>query len=683
MKHILSTLFLSLLLFTGNTTTAKTSSKTFLLISPDTRLKSEIAINERISFTLSDEQQTILAPSFMAIRLQNGETWGTTPQLQHARRNRIDETIHSPFYKREKVQNRYNELILSFKGGYSLIFRMYDDGLAYRFATDRKGEIIIESETAEYCLSEDRDMIVPYVLPSGKAKKAKNPTFEQQFFNSMQNLYSYGKAMQLNPDRMMFTPVIAKLDDGMKLCIAEADTESYPGMYLVSSSDRPVLHGMFAAYPRKEERGGHNQLQMLVKSRESYIARGIGPRSFPWRTFIVTRKDGELSESDMVYRLASPSRVENIDWIKPGKVAWEWWNYWGLYNVDFRAGINTETYKYYIDFASKNNIEYVILDEGWSVKYAGDLLKVIPEIDLPELLRYAKGRNVGIILWAGYHAIERDMEHVVKHYAAMGVKGFKVDFLDRDDQKMIDFKNRLADICAQHHMLLDYHGCCKPSGLQRTYPNVLNYEAVFGLEQMKWTSSKTDMVTYDVTLPFIRMVAGPMDYTQGAMRNSIKGAFHADYKHPMSQGTRCRQLAEYVIFDSPLTMLCDSPSNYMREVECIRFIASVPTVWNDTKVLDGQIGEYIAVARRSGEEWFIGAMTNWSSRELSLEIPIADTNNYEIELFQDGINADRAAQDYKRRVIPLPTNRRLKISLAPGGGWAARIYPTPATMNDR
>ena len=401
MKHILSTLFLSLLLFTGNTTTAKTSSKTFLLISPDTRLKSEIAINERISFTLSDEQQTILAPSFMAIRLQNGETWGTTPQLQHARRNRIDETIHSPFYKREKVQNRYNELILSFKGGYSLIFRMYDDGLAYRFATDRKGEIIIESETAEYCLSEDRDMIVPYVLPSGKAKKAKNPTFEQQFFNSMQNLYSYGKAMQLNPDRMMFTPVIAKLDDGMKLCIAEADTESYPGMYLVSSSDRPVLHGMFAAYPRKEERGGHNQLQMLVKSRESYIARVIGPRSFPWRTFIVTRKDGELSESDMVYRLASPSRVKNIDWIKPGKVAWEWWNYWGLYNVDFRAGINTETYKYYIDFASKNNIEYVILDEGWSVKYAGDLLKVIPEIDLPELLRYAKGRNVGIILWAG------------------------------------------------------------------------------------------------------------------------------------------------------------------------------------------------------------------------------------------------------------------------------------------
>ena len=391
MKHILSTLFLSLLLFTGNTTTAKTSSKTFLLISPDTRLKSEIAINERISFTLSDEQQTILAPSFMAIRLQNGETWGTTPQLQHARRNRIDETIHSPFYKREKVQNRYNELILSFKGGYSLIFRMYDDGLAYRFATDRKGEIIIESETAEYCLSEDRDMIVPYVLPSGKAKKAKNPTFEQQFFNSMQNLYSYGKAMQLNPDRMMFTPVIAKLDDGMKLCIAEADTESYPGMYLVSSSDRPVLHGMFAAYPRKEERGGHNQLQMLVKSRESYIARVIGPRSFPWRTFIVTRKDGELSESDMVYRLASPSRVKNIDWIKPGKVAWEWWNYWGLYNVDFRAGINTETYKYYIDFASKNNIEYVILDEGWSVKYAGDLLKVIPLRQRTECRHHSMG----------------------------------------------------------------------------------------------------------------------------------------------------------------------------------------------------------------------------------------------------------------------------------------------------
>lgn len=671
MKHILSTLFLSLLLFTGNTTTAKTSSKTFLLISPDTRLKSEIAINERISFTLSDEQQTILAPSFMAIRLQNGETWGTTPQLQHARRNRIDETIHSPFYKREKVQNRYNELILSFKGGYSLIFRMYDDGLAYRFATDRKGEIIIESETAEYCLSEDRDMIVPYVLPSGKAKKAKNPTFEQQFFNSMQNLYSYGKAMQLNPDRMMFTPVIAKLDDGMKLCIAEADTESYPGMYLVSSSDRPVLHGMFAAYPRKEERGGHNQLQMLVKSRESYIARVIGPRSFPWRTFIVTRKDGELSESDMVYRLASPSRVKNIDWIKPGKVAWEWWNYWGLYNVDFRAGINTETYKYYIDFAAAHGIEYIIMDEGWAQRAKANLFLINPDINLEELVAYADGKNVGIILWASYNSIVKNPEKAMSHYARMGFKGFKIDFINRDDQQAVKFCERMAKIAAENHLLIDFHGVYKPAGIQRTYPNVLNFEGVAGLEQLKWSPEDYDEVTYDVTIPFVRMVAGPMDYTQGAMRNAVRRNYRPVGSEAMSQGTRCRQLAEYAVFEAPLTMLCDSPSNYMAETECTEFIAEFPTVWDETIPLCGEIGEYVAVARRHGETWYVGALTNWDERDLDLDLGFIEGG--EMTVFQDGINADRAARDYKKTSARIPADGIVRIHMAPGGGWVAKI----------
>ena len=295
------------------------------------------------------------------------------------------------------------------------------------------------------------------------------------------------------------------------------------------------------------------------------------------------------------------------------------------------------------------------------------------EINLQELVDYGKQKNVDIILWAGYWAFARDMEKVVKHYADMGVKGFKVDFLDRDDQEMVRFTYEAAELCAKYHMILDFHGVYKPTGLQRTYPNVLNYEGVFGLEQMKWSKEDVDMVTHDVTLPFTRMVAGPMDYTQGAMRNAAKGNYRPVNSEPMSQGTRCRQLATYVIFDSPFNMLCDVPTNYMREEECTRFIAQVPTVWEETVPLKGEVAKYIALARRSGSDWYVGALTNWDARELTLDLSFLGEGDYQIELFRDGINADRAACDYKREVLPVPANRKLTVKMAPGGGYVARI----------
>ena len=316
--------------------------------------------------------------------------------------------------------------------------------------------------------------------------------------------------------------MLVELPGGRKMVITEADLQGYPGLFLNNSTEAPVLKGVFAPYPKKEEQGGHNQLQMLVTEREPYIAATEGTRSFPWRVMAVSKDDSQLLDNDLVYRLAPASKIADTSWIKPGKVAWEWWNASNLYDVDFKAGINNETYKYYIWFASQHGIEYVILDEGWAVNKQADLMQVVPEIDLEELVEYGRERNVGIILWAGYYAFERDMERVVKHYADMGVKGFKVDFMDRDDQRMVDFLHRAAEVCAEHKMLLDFHGVFKPTGLNRTWPNVLNYEGVFGLEQLKWSAESTDMVKYDVTLPFIRMVAGPMDYTQGAMRNASK-----------------------------------------------------------------------------------------------------------------------------------------------------------------
>ena len=354
-------------------------------------------------------------------------------------------------------------------------------------------------------------------------------------------------------------------------------------------------------------------------------------------------------------------------------MAWDWWNDWNISGVDFRAGINNATYKYYIDFAADHGIDYVILDEGWAVNLKADMMQVVPEIDLQELVDYGRKKNVGLILWAGYWAFARDMEHVVKHYANMGVKGFKVDFLDRDDQEMVHFTYKAAELCAKYHMILDFHGVYKPTGLQRTYPNVLNYEGVFGLENMKWAKENVDMVTHDVTLPFIRMVAGPMDYTQGAMRNAVRGNYRPVNSEPMSQGTRCRQLATYIIFDSPFNMLCDAPTNYIREEECTRFIAKVPTVWNETRPLTGEVAKYIALARRSGEEWYVGALTDWDARELTLDLSFLGDGDFQMEVFRDGINADRAACDYKKEMLSVPANRKLTIKMAPGGGYAAKI----------
>ena len=377
----------------------------------------------------------------------------------------------------------------------------------------------------------------------------------------------------------------------------------------------------------------------------------------------------------MVFRLAAPAAEGDWSWVKPGKVAWDWWNAWNLYDVDFRAGINNDTYRHYIDFASEHGIEYVILDEGWAVNKQADLMQVIPEIDLPMLTKYAAERGVGLILWAGYWAFNRDMEGICRHYAAMGIKGWKIDFMDRDDQPMVRFYEDAAATAARYRMVVDFHGAFKPAGLQRTYPNVLNFEGVHGLEQMKWSGPEVDQVTYDVTIPFVRLAAGSADYTQGAMRNATKRNYRPVNSEPMSQGTRCRQLAEYVLFDAPLMMLCDSPSNYRKEPECTAFIAAIPTVWDETLALDGRIAEYAVLARRSGSTWYIGAMTDWKARDMEIPLDFLPEGSYTVTVYRDGPNADRAARDFRMETTEATAATTLRVHLAPGGGWAARLEP--------
>ena len=461
--------------------------------------------------------------------------------------------------------------------------------------------------------------------------------------------------------------------DGVKMNIMESSLYDYPGMYLSRSEELLTLRGKFAAYPDEIEQGGHNSLQGIVRSRKPYLAHCEAGEKFPWR--IIAMGDAiSLADCDLVWLLGEePEKGSDWTWVKPGKVAWEWWNSWDVKGVDFKAGINNDTYKFYIDFASKYGIEYVILDEGWSVKNAADLMQVIPSIDIAELVRYGEERNVGIILWAGYWAFDRDMENICRHYSRMGVKGFKIDFMDRDDQLMVDFHRRAAQTAAKYHLLVDFHGTYKPSGLSRTWPNVLNYEGVCGCEQMKWCKTDVNQPLYDVLIPFIRQSAGPMDYTQGAMRNAAKGRFRANYSEPMSMGTRCHQLAEYMIFDSPLCMLCDTPVNYEREQECTRFIASVPTVWNETRVIDGKVGEYIVTARRSGEVWYVGAICSWKAANVEIGLDFLGEGEWCAEVFRDGVNASRNGTDYIREDIEVKKGESIVAEMAPGGGIAMKI----------
>ncbi|WP_195663514.1 glycoside hydrolase family 97 protein [Bacteroides congonensis] len=661
MKKILILLLTNIFIFT------LCAQQKFELTSPDGFLRSTIKSGEQLTYNIMYGAHQILKPSLIAMRLSTGQIWGEKCKLKSSKKKEVNQLVPSPFYRTTAMGDHYNELTLDFRGDYSVEFRAYNDGIAYRFVNKKRDAFQVVSEQVEYHFSCDEEVIVPYV------RKENDCSWEEQFFNSFENVYSTTKLSEINKTRLMFLPLIVNVDKRFKVCITESHLEDYPGLYLSNTEGGYDLKGVFAPYPKREEPDPHKKLQMLVQEREHYIAKVEKPRTFPWRIAIVAKEDKALPCNNLTYLLGSPSRVEDISWIKPGKVAWEWWNDWNLEGVDFVTGVNNATYKAYIDFAASKGIEYVILDEGWAVNGEADLMQVVKEINLQELINYATVRNVGIILWAGYHAFERDMENVCRHYAALGIKGFKVDFMDRDDQMVTAFNYRAAATCAKYKLLLDLHGTHKPAGLNRTYPNVLNFEGVHGLEQLKWSPASIDQVKYDVTVPFIRQVSGPMDYTQGAMRNAVQGCYYPCNSEPMSQGTRCHQLALYIVFDSPLNMLCDSPSNYLREQESTDFIAEIPTVWDETIVLEGKMGEYVITARRKGDVWYVGGITDWNKREMIIDLSFLPDADYCMELFCDGINAHRKGSDYLKKMDSLPQNKTLLITMSPGGGFAAKI----------
>lgn len=646
------------------------SAKDFKVMSPDGKTKALISVEKTISYSVYQDEVQVMKPSAISMTLTDGTVWGLDPEIKKTSEQSVDRIINTPFYKSSSVRENYNELSIRFDDNWEVNFRAYNDGVAYRFVSHRKGKYEVRDEQAEFNFNPQDIATVPYVFSPG--------SIEHQLFQSFENTYTVLPVQELDKNRLMFLPLSVQTSDEKRVTVLESDLRNYPGMYLKAELGTGGLSGYFARVRKDiEEHSGYNNLQVTVKSRHDYIARVDGRRSFPWRAVVVTRNDNELANTDLSYLLAEECKIKDLSWIKPGKVAWDWWNDLTLEGVDFKSGVNNATYKFYIDFASKHGIEYVILDEGWAVNKVYDLMQVVPEIDIQELVEYGKERNVGIILWAGYYAFDRDMENVCKHYSGMGVKGFKVDFMNGDCQDLVLFNERAAQMTAKYNILLDLHGTYKPAGLNRTYPHVLNFEGVFGLEQMKWSPDTVDHVTYSVIMPYLRMISGPVDYTQGAMNNAVyttntitntkEFQYYPNFSKPMSQGTRMHQLAEYIVFFSPLNMLCDSPTNYMKNPVSTDFIASVPTVWDETRTIQGKMGEYIVTARRSGDKWYIGGVNNWTARDVKINVREVLGVDGKFTLYKDGINSYKNGTDFKKETLDI--NGEITVHMAPGGGF--------------
>ena len=640
--------------FLAALTSQVSAQSNYSLLSPDNRIEVKVHPADRIRYDVFYKGNPILRDAQISMDVEH-KVLGRNPKVLRTKQGSEDKIL-TPVVRQKfaRIHENYKELRLEFDGGYAVVFRAYNEGVAYRFETSLpQAQVHVYSEEAIFGFASDHTVYYPT---------------EESFFSHNERKYLPQQMSSIAPATIATLPAVVDVGDGVKVAVAESDLEQYPGLWLRGTSG-PALAATFPPYPLKEQLERDRDFKVVESA--DYIAVTKGTRTFPWRVIGIAEKDGDLLTNQLVWLLEKPSQVEDTSWIKPGKVAWDWWNANNIYGVDFKSGVNTETYKYYIDFASKYGIPYIILDEGWYK--LGNVLDVVPEINIPELTAYGKQKKVDVILWVVWKTLDDQMIPALDQYAKWGVKGIKVDFMQRSDQLLINFYNKLSDECAKRKMLVDFHGDQKPSVMTRTWPNLISTEGVRGLEWDKW-SAETDPV-HDVTLPFTRMFLGPMDFTPGAMLNAQKESFRPVFDRPMSLGTRCHQLAMYVVFESPLQMLSDNPSNYLREPEAMEFLAPVPSEWDETRVLDGKIAEYVVVARRNGKDWYVGAMTSWTPRELEIDLSFLPDGNFSMLSYQDGVNAGRFGSDYRQVKGEVTKSTKLTIKLAPGGGWAARIHP--------
>lgn len=632
--------------------------KEYTLESPDGRTRVTVTSRERLEYSVIHDGEVIISPSAVAMDFATGgKVLGRKVGAMKVRGRMVEETVKAMFYRQAEVSDKFNEAVLSFDG-WSLEVRAYDSGVAWRFVTDGcfgADSVEVRGETAEFNMPSDRMVWLSYSV-------GKDP-----YANAFQNAYTHQKVSEFGTESpLAMLPVAVECDNGVKAVICESDLKSYPGMFLTGSKEG--FKGEFARLP--DSCYIHpTRCQKKIASRRDIIARTSARRTYPWRIVAISDKDTELPVNDLVYLLAEPHKGDTASWswVKPGLCAWEWWNDWGLTGASFKPGINTRTYFAYIDFAARFGLPYVVIDEGWSAKDDIMTLREGIDFDLTRIVEYAASRGVGVFVWAVANVLDEKLEEAAAYYSGIGVKGFKVDFFDRDDQEGVDMVYRITEALAKHRLMIDLHGIYKPTGLNRTFPNIVNFEGVYGLEEVKWASPKS--VEYDVTFPFIRQIQGPSDYTQGSYRNATEESFRIDWHNPMSKGTRARQVAAYIVFDSPLAMLCDSPSLYLADIPCTEFIASLPTVFDKTEILAGELGSFIVTAREKDGVWYIGALTDWNARKVDITLDFLEQGQeYSIHSLEDTPESGLNPTSHRISDRTMTGGDVLTIPLAAGGG---------------
>ena len=632
---------------------AQVFSQRFDLQSPNEQITISINVDDKISWSVTFRNETILTESSIAMDFETGPDFGDQSRVQDHTIEQFSSFIRPAVpHKDAEIKDEYTQLVLTFENNYQINFRAYNDGVAYQFIDGNDIERNVKREEMSLTLPVGTTSLFPQ---------------EESMYSHNERTYLHKSLTEISGDDFCSLPVVF-ITDKAKILLTETALHDYPGMFIRGNGNGTV-DGIFPKYVTEimDDPALPDRSQKII-SEAAYIAKVSGPKAYPWRVFIISDDDRTFVESNLTFQLSKPQVIEKTDWIKPGRVAWDWYNANNIYGVDFKSGLNTDTYKYYVDFAATNGIEYVILDEGWT-KSTMEILDFNPMIDVPEIISYGKERGVELILWVLWKPLDANMIPILETYKSWGVAGIKVDFMQRNDQYMVNSYERIAEVCANLELLVDFHGSFKPSGLRRMYPNVINYEGVKGTENNKW--SRDISPEHNVTIPFIRMAAGPMDYTPGSMVNTQDTNYAISFERPMSLGTRAHQVAMYVVYEAPLQMLCESPSRYHREQETVDYIVQIPTTWEETMVLHGAMGDYIAVARRQGDQWFVGAMTDWSPRNLDIDFSFLPQGTYQMQVFKDGVNADRFAEDYRIDSMEVDQNSKITATMAPGGGWTA------------
>lgn len=651
-KPMKNTLLLFLTVFLFSTV----NGQNYHLISPDGTTIAEITINQQVSIQVSKNNSFLFNLSGLSFELENGKLMPENLKVKRTRNKTVDENVIPVIREKcSSLRNNYNELVIEFKSGGSLDFRLFNEGLAYRVSTSEKDSLTILKE----------NLSVQFEEGDSIRFQASN-----SFNSAWETPYEFKKINEIESDRLLNLPVLVEKKNGPFVLFTESDLFSFPGLW-AKSTGGSVLETAHAPYPKKLSYEGSIYSQGQTVTTANFVAKVKRTRTFPWRIFAVEDNEAGLISNDMVYLLSTPTELQDVSWIKSGVVMFDWWGKFNIYGVDFKTGINTETAKYYIDFCAKKGFRYFLFDDGWCPKE--DLLTPISELNMDEVTAYAKEKGVDIMLWVIWSSLQKQWDEAFDQFEKWGIRGIKMDFMNRDDQQMVEFYEAVAKKAAEKKMVVDFHGAYKPSGLSRKYPNVLTREALIEFEFSG--VNDYDNPKHHNLLPYIRMFCGPMDYIPATMRNSDKQNFKPFPNYPMGQGTRAHAMALFVILSSPMEMLPDSPSDYYREKECTDFLAKIPVEWDETKLLKGKISKYTVLARRSGKNWFVGAITNDDAREIDLPFDFLGDGKYNIELIEDGVNAVTRAIDYKMVEKEIQSNDTVHLKLAPGGGWVARIWP--------